>query len=507
MLIVRTFSGVFALIALLTGCMLGPDYKRPDYPIPSTFRGEPAPAPSRSVSLTLGDMAWFDIFRDETLQQLIEAALQANYNVQIAAQRVLEARSQVTIVRSDLFPTVDGSFGGQVERISQRAPLRAPRGNDLEQQVATLSLNLSWELDLWGRIRRATEAARAQLLASEANRLFVIESLVTDLATAYFELLELDLEHAIAARTLKSREDSLRLVQARRESGADTMLAVRQAESLVLGAATVKVDVERLIEQKENQISSLLGRNPGPVPRGRPLDGQDFELDIPAGLPSGLLERRPDLRAAEEQLVAANADIGAAKALFFPRIALTGSLGRQSEFLGDLLSSGTGIWSAAYAMAQPIFNAGRVQANVKAAEARQQQALLQYLQSIQQAFREVADALVAYRKFTEFVEQQRLLTEASADQRRLATLRYVGGATSYLDVLESERQYFVAEIQLARAQQNRILAFIAVYKALGGGWQHADEPARFETLLRSPLADPAEADATDALQPLPGNSP
>ncbi len=503
----RVFSGPLSLIVLLTGCMLGPDFKRPELPIPPVFRGAPATPSPLHESPSFGDLAWFEIFRDETLQQLIEAALQANHSIQIAAQRVLEARSQLTIVRSDLFPTLDGGFTGRVERISQKGSIRSPRGTDLEQRVTTLSLDLSWELDFWGRIRRATESAQAQLLASEVSRLLVIQTLVTDLAAAYFELLELDLEHEIADKTLRSRRESLRLVQTRHENGADTLLAVRQAESLVLGAATVKVDVERLIEQKENQISTLLARDPGPVSRGRPLSDQGLEFDIPPGLPSDLLERRPDLRAAEERLVAANADIGIAKALFFPRIALTGTLGRQSEFLGELLSSGTGIWSAAYALTQPIFNAGRIQAGVLAAEARQQQALLEYLQRVQQAFREVADALTAVRKFTEFVEQQRLLTETSADQRRLAHARYVGGATSYLDVLESERQYFGAQIQLARAQLNRMLALVALYKALGGGWQEATLTARPEIDARSAFGAPAEGDAAKATKPLPGMIP
>ncbi|MHC1742804.1 MAG: efflux transporter outer membrane subunit [Syntrophobacteraceae bacterium] len=470
-----TRSGLFlgTLVALVSGCMLGPDYKRPVYPVPAAYRGVSSESGSEST-LSFGDKKWFDLFRDEKLQELIVAALQENYNVQIAAQRVIEARSQVTIARADLFPSIDGSFGGQVERISQQGFASRLTGGDLEQQAHEVSLNLSWELDLWGRIRRSTEAARAQLLASEENRKFVIQTLVTDLTTAYFQLLELDLEHTIAEKTLASREDSLRLVKTRQERGADTMLAVRQAESLLLSSSTTKVDIERLIEQKENQISSLLGRNPGPIPRGSLLEEQDLQIDIPAGLPSDLIERRPDIRATEEALVAANANIGVARALFFPRISLTGSLGRQSEFLGELLSSGTGIWSAAYALAQPIFNAGRIQANVKATEARQQQALLQYLQSIQQAFREVADALVAYRKFTEFCVQQRLLTTALADQTRLAKFRYEGGATSYLDVLDAERQYFDAQIQYARAELNQILSVVALYKALGGGWQNAE---------------------------------
>jgi len=473
----KTWAVLCPVIALLSGCMLGPDYKRPAYPIPPAYRGESGSAVLQE-SPSFGDKKWFELFRDEKLQELISTALKENYNIQIAAQRVLEARTQVTIVRADLFPTLDGSFSGQVQRVTQNGPIRNPPGTDLEQQTHTLALDLAWEVDLWGRIRRATEAARAQLLASEENRRFVIQSLVTDLATAYFQLLELDLELTISDQTLTSREESLRLVKARQESGADTMLAVRQAESLVLGAATAKTEIQRLIEQQENLISSLLGRNPGPIPRGCMLTEQKLEIDIPAGLPSDLLERRPDIRATEEQLVAANADIGAAKALFFPRIALTGSIGRQSELLQDLFTSGTGIWSAAYALAQPIFNAGRISANVKATEARQQQALLQYLKNIQQAFREVADALVAYRKFTEFCAQQALLVEALADQSRLAKLRYVGGATSYLDVLEADRQYFVAQITYARVRLNQILAVVSLYRALGGGWQNAEMMVR-----------------------------
>jgi multidrug efflux system outer membrane protein len=358
---------------------------------------------------------------------------------------------------------------------SARGP--TPISCDLAERSATqIAGDLTWEIDLFGRIRRATEASIADFFASEENRNLVMQLLVTNLARSYIELMELDLELSISQNTLKSRQDSYRLVKIRQEGGVDTMLAVRQAEGLVYGASQTIPNVQRLIEQKENEISTLLGRNPGKIDRSE-LDKQNLAVTIPPGLPSSLLERRPDIRAAEEQLIAANARIGEAKALLFPQIILTAAAGYQSVALSSLIAPASSFWTVVPALTQPTFTAGRLRANVKATEARQQQALLAYQQTIQQAFREVSDALIGYRKLKESRLEQEKLVATLTDQTRLARMRYRGGVTSYLEVLDSERQLFEAELNLARAQGNETLAVIALYRALGGGWQVEAPPS------------------------------
>jgi multidrug efflux system outer membrane protein len=456
---------VLATAILLAGCTVGPDYHRPDVPVPPEFRGRAPDAPIGTESL--GDALWWQIFQDETLQSLIRTALVENYDLRIAAARVLEARAQVTIARSFQFPDVSGSASARYERIE---------GDKTQFQVeeafsplATLDLN--WELDFWGRLRRATEAARADLLASEQFQLFVITTLVSDVATAYFQLRELDLQLEISQRTLASRQNSLRLVKLRQEGGVASMMDVRQAEVLLYTATETIPNLERQIEQTENLISLLLGRNPDAVPRGRPLLQQLALPAVPAGLPSTLLERRPDIRQAEGELAAATARIGVAKADYFPRVLLTGSAGGG----GTLLN---GSWFGPFALlgigpqvSLPIFNMGRVGAGVASAEALAQEALVRYQQTITQAFREVSDALVEHRKRGEFRVQQELLVGSLRDASRLSNIRYTGGVTSYLEVLDTERQLFDAELALAQAQRDELLAVVRLYRALGGGWQ------------------------------------
>jgi multidrug efflux system outer membrane protein len=456
-------------VCLLAGCAVGSDYQRPAYPAPTDFRGEGPGIPTRPADVSLGDLRWFEVFKDPKLQELIRLALKENYDVRIAAQRVLEARQLVTATRSFLFPSVFFDASHINTRTSERGLTPVPP--DLSERSAQqLAGDLTWELDFFGRIRRATEASIADFFASEENRNLINQLLVTNLARAYIELLEVDLELEIARQTLKSRQASYRLVKFRQEGGVDTMLAVRQAEGLVYGASQTIPDLQRLIEQKENEISTLLGRNPGKIDRGK-LDEQDLLVKIPPGLPSSLLERRPDIRGAEQQLVAANARIGEAKALLFPQITLTASAGYQSAALSRLIAPASSFWTVIPALTQPIFTAGRLRANVRAAEARKQQALLGYQQTIQQAFREVSDSLIGYRKLEETRREQEKLVATLTDQTRLARLRYRGGVTSYLEVLDSERQLFDAELNLARAKGNELLAVIALYRALGGGWQ------------------------------------
>ncbi|MCI0423904.1 MAG: efflux transporter outer membrane subunit, partial [Acidobacteria bacterium] len=345
-------------------------------------------------------------------------------------------------------------------------------GVNLDRTFGGVVLNLlSFEVDLWGRLRRATEAARANLLATEENRKAVVTTLVGDVATAYFDLLELDTELEIAKRTLATRQESLRLINVRQQGGVATLLDVRQAEQLVYGAAQTIPDIERLIERRENQISLLLAKNPGEVVRGRRLTEQEQPPSVPPGLPSSLLERRPDIRAAEQNLVAANAIIGVAKAAYFPRISLTGFLGFESNQLSSLFTGPTRVWQFVPQVTQPIFTAGRLKSNVRLAEAQQQIALVQYEKTIQTAFREVSDALVEYRKVKEIRAQQELLVNTLQDRSRLAYLRYQGGVDTQLNALDADRDLFSAELSLALTRRNELLALVQLYKALGGGWQ------------------------------------
>ncbi|HSF04805.1 MAG TPA: efflux transporter outer membrane subunit [Methylomirabilota bacterium] len=455
---------LLAAALLLAGCTVGPDYRRPELAVPPEFRGPAPEAPTTEASL--GDLAWWQIFQDEALQGLVRTALVENYDLRVAAARVLEARAQVTVNRSFQFPDVSASASAPYVRITEeRAPI---------QQEETFSplgtLDLFWEVDLWGRLRRATEAARADLLASEDVQRFVVTTLVSDVATAYFQLRELDLELEISRRTLASRQDSLRLVQLRQQGGVAALIDVRQAEVLLYTAAQTIPDVERRIEQTENLISLLLGRNPNAVPRGRSLLQQLALPSIPAGLPSSLVERRPDIRQAEGQLAAATARIGVAKADYFPRVLLTGAAGGGGVMLNGEWFGPSGLFAIAPQVSLPIFNTGRIGAGVDSAEARAQQALIRYQQTVQQAFREVSDALVEHRKRQEFRVQQEALVISLRDAARLANIRYRGGVTSYLEVLDTERQLFDAELLLAQAQRDELLAIVRLYRALGGGW-------------------------------------
>ena len=449
------------LVVLLTaGCAVGPNYKRPSVDVPGTYRGATPPAES------LADQKWWEVFQDQQLQGLIRTALQQNYDVRIAATRILQAQAQVGITRAGQLPTIGG--GAQVldDRYAQTKPY--PQYDTSSTQVG---LSLGWDLDFWGKYRRATEAARANLLATEWARQAVISTLVSDVATAYFQLRALDLQLEISRRTLASRQDSLQLTQKLANGGATSMLDVRQAEQLVFTAAETIPDLERRIEQQENFLSTLLGNNPGPIARGMKLTEQPHAPDVPAGLPSSLLERRPDIRAAEAQLIAANAQIGVAKAAYFPDISLTATAGFQSSALTNLFTGPAGMWNFEGSLAQPIFAGGKIRSGVKFSEARQQEALLTYRQTIQQAFRGVSDALVEYRKDREFRQQQQQLVLSAQDAAQLSEVRYRGGAASYLEVLTNETNYFAAEQGLAQAQLNELVGLVRVYRSLGGGWQ------------------------------------
>jgi len=458
--------GLLAIaLILLTGCTVGPDYKRPPIQAPDAYRGLVPNSPPQTTA-SVADEKWWTVFDDPQLQALIRKALAQNYDVRIAATRVLQAQAQLGITRADQFPAIYGGASAADTRIPQTKLLEGTNTSS-----NNVNLSLAWELDFWGKYRRATESARANLLATEWGQKAVIWSLVSNVATAYFQLLELDSQMQISINTLASRNESLRLVKIRETGGTVSMLDVRQSEQLVYTAAASIPDLERQIEQQENLISILLGDNPEPITRGKPLVDIHFPPVVPAGLPSSLLERRPDLQEAEQQLVAANAQIGVAKAAYFPDISLTAIAGYQSTALSSLFTGPAGFWSFGGQLAQPIFTAGKIRSNVRLTEAQQQQAVLFYQQSIQQAFREVSDSLVGYRKSQEYRAQEELLTAAAKDAVRLANLQYNGGVTSYLEVLDSDTRYFNAQISLAQAQFNERLNLVQLYNALGGGWQ------------------------------------
>ena len=460
------------LATLLTGCAVGPDYHRPAVQTPSTFR---APTPQLTPeAASLADLKWWEVFKDEKLQELIRASLVENYDLRDAVTRVEAARANLGITRSEQFPNAE--IGGDLTttRLSRSGQLPLPASFVPSQNrtfgEATFNL-LSFELDIWGRLRRATEAARANLLGAEENRKAVVTTLVSDVATSYFSLRELDYELEISKETLGTRQESLRLIQTRQAGGVATLLDLRQGEQLVDTAAETIPQLQQRVEQTENQISLLLGRNPGEVVRGRSLTEQELPPEVPTGLPSALLERRPDIRAAEQNLIAANAEIGVAKAAYFPQISLSGFLGGQSTQLSSLFSAPSRVWTLTPQVTQPIFTAGRLKSNVKLTEAQRQSALIQYQKAIQTAFADVSNALIAHQRVRESRVQQELLVTALADRKRLAYVRYRGGVDTLLNALDADRDLFQAQLALSQIRLSEVLSVVQLYKALGGGWQ------------------------------------
>src|SRR5215468_3114915 len=466
----RLISGVI-IISLLAGCTVGPKYRKPIVQPPSTFRGAGDAAATPDPN-SLADLKWFEVFKDQELQELIRTALVNNYDLGQAMERVQTARANLGITRSEQFPNVTASAEATTLRNPNSGQFTLPAGANRDRTFGTVVLDLlSFEIDLWGRRRRATEAARADLLGAEETRKAVMTTVVGDVSAAYFNLLELDMELEIAQDTLATRKESLNLIRTRQQGGVATLLDVRQAEQLVYAAAQTVPDIERLIEQTENRINLLLGKDPGQVTRGRSLTEQEQPPDAPAGLPSSLLERRPDIRAAEATLMAATANIGVAKAAYFPQISLTGFMGGQSSQLTNLFSGPGGSWNFGPQVSLPIFNAGRVKSGVRFTEAQQRLALTQYQQSIKTAFREVSDELVEYRKVKEIRAQQESLVTTLQDRSRLAYLRYQGGVDTQLNALDADRDLFAAELNLAQTRRNELLALVQLYKALGGGWR------------------------------------
>jgi NodT family efflux transporter outer membrane factor (OMF) lipoprotein len=463
-----------AVLVLFSGCNVGPKYRKPVVTTPDVFRGSPSANASDTESIA--DLEWFEVFKDEPLQELIRTALAQNYDLRVAIARLDAARANVGMARADKYPTVNAgstivsvrpSEGGIV---TGAGPL-TPTGLTKESTFGSTFLNLlSYEVDLWGRVRRENEAAQAQLLALDWNRKAVTTTLIADVATAYFNLLAFDRELEISKDTLATREESLRLIQRRKTHGASTMLDVRQGEQLVYGATQAIFDAQRKIDETENQISLLLGRNPGPIKRGRLLD-QQTPPEVPAGLPSKLLERRPDIRASEQALIAANANIGVAKAAYFPEITLTGLHGHASSDLSNFFNDSQRLYFFAPFLNQSVFTAGRTKSRVRFTEAVQQNALNEYEKAVQTGFREVSDGLVEHQKTREIREQRALLVTALEDRKRLAYMRYRGGIDTMVNALNSDQDLFGAQLSLAQSNRDELLSLVQLYKALGGGWQ------------------------------------
>lgn len=485
----RSRTVAAAIVALsLAGCAVGPNYQRPGVTLPVEHRGaEPAAAaPEPSAPESIADVAWWDLFADPVLRDLIDEALVNSYDMRLVAARIEQARFAVGTTRADLMPQV--SYEGAASR--GRGPA-AGVANEVTGNQFFAAFQLAWEIDVWGRVRRSTEASLADLLAAEDVRRAVILSLVTGVAQAYLELRELDLELEIALRTEESFEETLALFTRQLEGGVGNKLATSRAAAALAATRAAIPEIERLIVAKENQLSILLGRAPGPIARGAVLDEQSFPPTIPAGLPAALLERRPDVLQAEQNVVAANAFVGVATANFLPRIGLTTLYGAQSSELENLLEGPGKAWSVAGSVLGPVFQGGRLYYGYKGSQAALDEATLAYERTVLIALGEVSNALVAREKSDEARRALEDQVEALREAVRLALLRYTGGFAGYFEVLDAQQQLFPAENALARARLNEHVTVVQLYGALGGGWRAEEE--------RSPERYPRRRDALDRL--------
>ena len=455
------------IVSFSAGCAtVGKDYQRPAITLPSAV-APPSAGQTPAAAESLALQPWSAVFADDALRDLIAAALAHNLDLRVAAARLQQVEATYGITRSAQFPSIDAQAVAQGQRSSVGRDEASTGG------VVQLGASASWEIDFWGRYRRATEAARAEILATRWGQRAVIASVVARVASGYHALRSLDAELAIAERTLGSREESLRLTEVRERGGATSLVDVRQAEQLVYGARAAITDLRSRIAQQEHALSVLVGQLPGPITRAASSAATPaLSPVIPAGLPSDLLEQRPDVQQAEQLIVAANADVGVARANYFPRISLTGSGGVASSALSALFSGPALAWTAAASAVQPLFNAGRTRSQVALAEARREEAEAVYQQTIQQAFRDVADALVDFQRARELRDTRERLVVAARDAQRLAQLRYEGGVASYLEVLDSDTRLFAAELDLVRTGLDEQQAFVDAYRALGGGWRN-----------------------------------
>lgn len=455
--------GLISFLLFFTACTVGPNYHRPQLNLPKTYRGAMAPAAQPS----LGNEKWWQVFRDPTLVQLIHTALVQNYDTHIAAARVLEAQAEVGITRANQFPSL--AFGASL--FTEQNPKISKVFPAYRVNAGRLDFSVLWDMDFWGKYRRETQAARAQLLSTEWGQRAVRVSVVASVASAYFQLRALDDDLSIARRTLKSRQASLSLTKVLADNGSASELDVSQAQQLVDVAAEEIPDLERQIAQQENLLRLLLGESPGPIPRGQPLTEQPEPARVPAGLPSQLLDRRPDIAEAEANLMAATAQIGVLKASLFPDISLTGTGGFESYALNRLISQPSRTWNIPLNLVQPVFEGGTLRSGVRLAQAQWRQMLLEYRQSILTALEQVSDSLIAYQKDRQYLKRQRELTRAARRSDRLSLILYHDGGASYLQVLTSETNYLAAQFNLVQAQLNVRLALVQLYQALGGGWQ------------------------------------
>jgi multidrug efflux system outer membrane protein len=461
---------ILAGILVLSSCV--PQYQRSPGEVPQEYRFQSQDSQPRQELNTLADLSWWEVFRDPALQGLIRTALAQNYDVRQAVARLAEARALAGVSRSLWLPQVGGRALWQREKLSKTSvnpPI--PYGVSVVDSLAQFNFDLFWEIDLFGRLRNLTKAARSEALASQWAQRAVWAAVVADVARAYFELRTFDRQLEIARANLKSFQASRRLVGLRHDRGLVSKEDVAQADALVHTAGARIPDLERQIGQKENQISILLGNNPQPIPRGKSLTELVVRQQVPAGLPSGLLERRPDIRQSEEVLIATNYRIGAARANFFPRIALTGLAGTQSVDLTRLFTGPSGFWNIGPTLTLPIFTGGYNYFTLQATRAQQEQALVLYQFTVRQAFREVADGLVAHAKLREMRQEQEALVQSYQTYSTMATKRYKGGLEPFLGVLDADRQLFAAELDLATVQLDQLITVVQLYKALGGGWQ------------------------------------
>src|SRR5271155_101227 len=463
-------NGVVALLLAvpLSACMVGPDYHRPDIEVPYAWRlGE-------TESAEVSNMAWWEQFQDPVLSGLVQTALENNKDLAFATANVDQAAAQYGIARSAQFPQVTGTASATRERISENNPVGVPRSGPYFNDYP-INLSASFELDIWGRLRRATEAARASLLASQEGKGTVMLTVVTSVATGYIQLRALDRQLEIARRTSNSLLEAARLQHVRMEEGAVPDSDYEQAESQYREAAAQVPELEREIGQQENFIRVLLGQNPGPIPRGRDIDALLFPA-VPGGLPASLLERRPDILQAEQNLIAANANIGVAKAAYFPDISLTAMLGLESDQLSSLFNGPSKVWSYGAGLTQPIFNAGLIAGQVAQAEALQREALSTYQKSIISAFQDVENALIDRTKYGQIRDEQAKNVEALRRFRDLAELRYSEGATIYLEVANAEQSLFNAQLAYVTTQSQLFQSYANLYKAMGGGWVPSQDP-------------------------------
>jgi multidrug efflux system outer membrane protein len=463
----KRFVAIILATSFPSACTVGPNYRKPAVQVPASYRGAGPSTVAQAQAASYADLPWWEVFQDSALQELIGTALEQNYDLQLATERINAARAQLTVTRADQFPHVDANgVGTDGEFFSGGFPAKT--------RFATYVADATFQLDVFGRLRRATEAARAQLLSTRYAQKTQILTLVSDVATDYFALLALDLELQISLDTVKTQQDAVKLTNLRLEHGVATKLDVLQAQQ-VLDTANAQIpDLERQIGQLEDALSILLGDYPHGVARGRPLVEQPIPPEVPAGLSSSLLARRPDVLQAEQNLISANAEIGVAKAAFFPQISLTGSgggaAGRTSVF-ANLINSNVSTWSYAAQLTQPIFEAGRLRGNLRVAESQQRQQLIAYKYAIQSAFRDVSDALIGYEKYHKVRVEQEITVKDLQDTVDTSLMRYRGGITTYLEVLDGQRSLFSAELTLAQARGNEYQSLVRLYRALGGGWQ------------------------------------